>query len=171
MQSNRVQKRLKSYWKMELLNVALVPGGALWLAPPKEWREALALGTAIAPVATLLIVGGLYWRAVYRRTCGDSRAVARMLPIADKAERPALLLIATAAIVIAHALAARGWTPAILASLFLLILAGLEYVNYYHLQLQHFDHLTDLKRLLRARRLRPAHFARDLDAHRKRRRL
>jgi len=39
-------------------------------------------------------------------------------------------------------------------------------VNYYKFQLQNFDHLADFRRLMRDRRIRPSHMARDLADYR-----
>lgn len=59
------------------------------------------------------------------------------------------------------ALRSGGAIPDLVA-LGLAVLAGLEYVNYYHVQLQHFDNAADIKRLLSGRGFRPAHLARAL---------
>ena len=42
------------------------------------------------------------------------------------------------------------------------LLAVLEYVNYYHRQLQHFDNASDWRRLLAGRGFRPSQLSRDL---------
>jgi hypothetical protein len=67
-----------------------------------------------------------------------------------------------------YALWLVGWTTPVIAAAVLILLAALEYVNYYHRQLQHFDCWSDFKRLISTRQLRPSHMARDLAAHRKR---
>ncbi len=164
-----LRKRLGPYWKIELACALLVPAAALIRAPPSELRDSVALGAAIVPVSILLVIGGLYWRAVYRRAKGEKDAVARVLRAADVAERPVLLLLIVAVVAFAVAHTAHGWTPPVIAAAILTTLAGLEYVNYYRVQLQNFDYVPDIKRLLKTRRLRRAHLARDLDAYRKRR--
>jgi hypothetical protein len=45
----------------------------------------------------------------------------------------------------------------------LLLLAVLEYINYYHVQLQHFDHAPDWKRLISGRGFRRSHLAREIE--------
>jgi hypothetical protein len=45
----------------------------------------------------------------------------------------------------------------------------LEYVNYYHRQLQHFDHAADWKRLLAGRGFRVSQMAADLQRLRQKR--
>ena len=44
------------------------------------------------------------------------------------------------------------------------VLAVLEYVNYYHRQLQHFDNREDFRRLLAGKGFRKSWLARDLEA-------
>jgi hypothetical protein len=44
------------------------------------------------------------------------------------------------------------------------ILAALEYVNYYHRQLQHFDNREDFRRLLAGKGFRKSWLARDLES-------
>lgn len=81
------------------------------------------------------------------------------------------LLIAS---LIAAGLAGASWfIPALsvsfgdwVAASILALLAALEYVNYYHRQLQHFDHLADLKRLFSGQGFRKAQMAVDLERHR-----
>jgi hypothetical protein len=48
----------------------------------------------------------------------------------------------------------------------LTVLAMLEYINYYHRQLQHFDNAADLKRLLSGKGFKRSHMARELAAFR-----
>ena len=87
------------------------------------------------------------------------------MPFISKAQIP-LLLLSLIAIAIAILLwvkpnlsASRGdqWTATVAA-----ILAGLEYINYYHRQLQHFDHWPDFKRLVTGKGFRRAQMAVDL---------
>jgi len=74
--------------------------------------------------------------------------------------------------VVAHEIATRSPPFAVerIVALVCLALAVLEYVNYYHIQLQHFDHAADWKRLLAGKGLRPSSMARDLARWRKDRR-
>ena len=64
--------------------------------------------------------------------------------------------------------AQRGLSLSTGAVLVVTILGVLEYVNYYHVQLQHFDNMADWRRLLAGRGFRPAHMARDLATWRRR---
>ena len=46
------------------------------------------------------------------------------------------------------------------------LLAALEYINYYHRQLQHFDNAADFKRLMSGRGFRRSQMAADLERFR-----
>ncbi len=60
----------------------------------------------------------------------------------------------------APGLVTSGWDKGV--ATFSTLMAVLEYVNYYHRQLQHFDHSEDFKRLLSGNGLRPSQMAKDL---------
>jgi hypothetical protein len=149
--------------------MVLLPAVALRFGWPRSAVEAVALGLAIAAAAGLLLVGTLYWRGLDRRLrLGERAAHSRALAFADKAERPLLALAVLASLAFAGALAVSGWAPAVIAAGAMTLLSWLEYVNYYHRQLQHFDNWEDFKRLVTTARLKRAHMARDLTAFRRR---
>ena len=151
---------------MEAANVVLVPVFALilgWPHTPVEW---LAWAVAALACSSLLVVGAIYWFAVSRRLSGDRSLFHRWLVIADKVERPIIVLVTAAALAVAAALAIEGWTAAVIAALVLWLLAVLEYINYYRWQLQHFDNWEDFRRLLSFSRPKRAHSARELAAYR-----
>ena len=159
-------RNFRNYATMEALNVVLVPAIALYLGWPSSAAEAVAMVLAILPTSGLLLVGTVYWNAVDRRLKGDRRPLERACAMAHRAERPLLALIVAAAIATVAAFAMRGWSATVIAALVLTLLAVLEYVNYYKVQLQHFDNLADLRRLFTGR-FRRSHFARDLAAYRR----
>ncbi|CAA9545269.1 MAG: hypothetical protein AVDCRST_MAG23-2480 [uncultured Sphingosinicella sp.] len=163
-----LRKRLGSYWKIELSCAFLVPVAAVMRAPSSEWRESLALGAAILPVSVLLLIGGLYWRGVLKKAQGDRRSYKAVLRAADQAERPLIAAMIVGLITTVVALIFHGWTGPVIAALILVALAGLEFVNYYRIQLQNFDNIADLKRFAHTRRFRRSHLARDLEAFRRR---
>ena len=142
----------------ELPLVALGVFGAGWLT----WLT-------FVPTAALLLVGGLYWRGKLHALEGDRAALYRSLLLADHAQKPLLILSLLAAALVGAELllglpgvtTTDHWAAGIIGAL-----AVLEYVNYYHRQLQHFDNLADFKRLLTGRGLRPAKMAIDLAAWR-----
>jgi hypothetical protein len=90
------------------------------------------------------------------------------LRIADCAEWPVILLLAAAWAAGAIGFAANGMSRPVIAALACSALGTLEYVNYFKLQLQNFDHAPDLKRLLAGKGFRRAHLGRDLAAYRRR---
>ena len=63
-------------------------------------------------------------------------------------------------------IAFKGMTWTNIVAIVLTTLAALEYVNYYHVQLQHFDNGADVRKLLRGAGFRQAHMARDLALYR-----
>ncbi|MEO6581556.1 MAG: hypothetical protein ABIN68_01960 [Sphingomicrobium sp.] len=151
------------YWQMEAANTVFVPGLALALGFPRYWLEAIALILAIVATAGFLVVGTAYWRAVDRRLrLGDAAVTGRALALADRVEEPVLVANGLAIVATVAALISHGWSRSVIAAACLSLLAALEYINYYHRQLQHFDSAADLKRLLTGRGLRIAHMAREL---------
>jgi hypothetical protein len=158
-----------SYALIEAVNVFLVPSAALVMARPTNLIETLLMAVAIGACAGFLIVGAAYWRAVDQRLRRANRPLlTRVLVFADAVEAPLLLLTGAAIIAFIYAVWLIGWTPPVIAAAVLILLAGLEYVNYYHRQVQYFDRWSDFKGLVSTRRLRPSHMARALAAHRKR---
>ncbi len=165
-QGRKSPRNFQSYGTIEAVNVMLVPAMAIYLAPPRNFLDAAVLAAAILPTCGLLIVGAIYWLALARRLRGDRSLFLRWLPIADAAQRPLLALVFLAVVASGAAFLLRGFTGPVIAALVLTSLAALEYVNYYHRQLQHFDNWSDFKKLVTTGRLRPARSARDLAAYR-----
>ena len=145
-----IEKRLGSYWKMEAANVLLLPLGTLYLASALDWQLGLASIAAFVPCCALLAIGAQYWRAKLIQL-REGGAFPQTIGLLAALEWPTLALtVAGLGVVIACWLvpglaASRAdlWTGTIVG-----ILAALEYVNYYHRQVQHFDHASDFKRLL-----------------------
>jgi hypothetical protein len=152
---------------MELLNALTVPGLAVWIGWPRDAIAALLLAAALLPTVALLVIGGLYWRGVAHRTRERSRALPAALKLANRSERSLVALTALALAATFALLLREGASRTMLAAAVSTLLAVLEYVNYYRVQLQHFDNARDLKRLLRGRGFRLAHMARDLAAYRR----
>jgi hypothetical protein len=120
-------------------------------------RNLLVIGTA----AWLLVLAGLY---------GKPAQAAKLIAFCARAEIVSLLLLGAATLAAASAVIAGGWPPRTLAAAGLTLLGWLEYVNYYHWQLQNFDSQIDAKRLAAGRGLRRAHMGRAVRAWRARRR-
>ena len=165
-----VAKRLRWYWQMEAANAVIVPAAALGFVWWAGGAATAAFWVAAIACAMLLVIGALYWRAVLRQIQGASTAFDYWLPRLAAAELTSLLLVSAAAImvVLEFALSGGGWVATRVAAAFLTVLAGLEYVNYYKVQLQHFDNWADFRRLMSGRGFRRAHMARDIAAWRSR---
>jgi hypothetical protein len=161
-----LRQRLGPYWKIEISAALLLPLSVLRIAPPRTIAEGIALALSLLAVALLLLVGGAYWLAVLKRAQGNGALFTTVMRLADVAERPAIALIVSACIASGIALAAHGWSRPVIAAFSCSGLAVLEYVNYYRVQLQHFDRVADFKRLLSGRGFRKAHLRRDLAAFR-----
>ena len=158
----RLQRRLKGYWRFEALNVLLVPAGAVYFASRCDGSLGACSLVALLAASLLLVAGAIYWRAklIELLAGGSADPTVRRL-----AKARAWLLLFTCTAVLAAALSWLGlarsgvdrWVATLAA-----LLAVAEYVNYFHVQLQHFDHWPDLRRLLTGRGFRQAHLARDI---------
>ncbi|MEO7178143.1 MAG: hypothetical protein ABIW83_04810 [Allosphingosinicella sp.] len=165
--TRKLPRDLAGYWRMEAMNIFFVPGIALYFSTPRNRLEAFAFMSAALATAAFLLVGTLYWRGVERRArLGDRGAKTRAIRLADRFERPTLLMAVIAVLLTGWAWSTNGWSPAVIASTALLALTWLEYVNYYHWQLQIFDHAADWRRTIATRRLKRAHMARELERFR-----
>jgi hypothetical protein len=163
--ASKVAARLRGYWKMEAACAALIPLAVLFLTMGRPgWLVAIVL----LPNVLLLAVGAAYWRAKLLRI-EKGRPLAATLRVIAAARRPAMVLTAIACL--ATGAAATGLWPTEVGprrlpiALGLATLAVAEYANYYWRQLQHFDHLADLRRLAREHGFRPSQLRRDLDRH------
>lgn len=154
--------RLTGYWKMEAGNIVLVPAIMLFLA---SGRVGIVSALAILPMMALLAVGAWYWRAklhqIERGISPDDtvkRIAAWNVPLAIASALAAAASIAAWLVPGLAVGTADRWVATIAA-----ILAVLEYINYYHRQLQHFDHMADWKRLLSGGGFRKSQLRQDMD--------
>ncbi len=156
-------QRLDPYWKMEAANVLFVPLLVLWLSDGRlGW---IALVPLLANML-LLGIGALYWRGKVRQVRGEAGDFPALLRGLAAWRRPALLLTLAGGIASLLGWIIPAWSagPADRwAATGCAILAVLEYVNYYHRQLQHFDNREDFRRLLAGRGFRRSWLARDLE--------
>ena len=158
-------KRLDGYWKMELGNVCLVPVCMVLTAYLFEYPLGWLTWFSLVPMCGLLMIGGLYWRAKLLHVQGQRLSMERLLPWVHRMQWP----FAVSSILVL-ALCLTSWVGDNLALSFgdkitasvAATLAVLEYVNYYHRQLQHFDHAADWKRLLGGKGFRESQMATDL---------
>jgi hypothetical protein len=152
---------------MEAANVLLVPAFLLWL---NQWQISVITVAPMAATTLLLVIGALYWRGKVRQLRGNGGDFAGLLRTISVWQRPALVLT-----LMGCGMAGIGWLfPAWSTGLAdrniatgCAILAVLEYVNYYHRQLQHFDNREDFQRLLAGKGFRKSWLSRDLEALRK----
>ena len=150
-----------------MLFVPLLAATMIWQAGDTPDRAAV-LGAAAC--AFLLIIGAAAWRLALARLDGQGALATRLLAFCAGAQLPSLLLLAVATLASGHAIATLNWPPRTIAAVALTSLGWLEYVNYYHWQLQNFDSAIDLKRLFAGRGLRRAHLGRAVKAWRAQRR-
>lgn len=161
--AGRVAKRLKTYWQLEAANVLLLPAMVLFIVWGSGGTPDLTLAVALLANMVLLVIGACYWRIALLRIQGDTRPFERWLPRLAAAEPAALALTVLTVAVTAYDLATGdGWSPQRIASVAMTTLAVLEYVNYYRVQLQYFDHAPDFAGLLKRKTLKRAHMARDI---------
>jgi hypothetical protein len=162
--NNKVKliKRLDPYWKLEAFNAVAIPLAMVFLSKGSMgWISILA----ILPMVLLLIVGAVYWRAKVIQLQKTQYDLSAILAKIAAVRLPILILTGFGSLA-----AIAGWLlPGIAISLADTIcssvaasLAILEYVNYYHRQLQHFDNVADFKRLITGKGFRPSQMARDL---------
>ena len=164
----RLKRNFAAYAQMEAFNVVMVPALAIWIGWPRTLVEGLALAATLVAVAGLLVVGTIYWRAVDRRLkLRDRAGFRRAMRFADQAERPMITATALAVIMTIVVLASAGPSRSAMVTAVMCLLAVLEYVNYYHFQLQIFDNLPDFRRFVATGRLKKSHMARDLTAFRR----
>jgi hypothetical protein len=162
---DRIKDRLRWYGPVEMLNAALLPAFmAGWC-----WFEGQAIGwlfvLTCVPMCLLLLLGGQYWRVKLLQLEGNGAAMRRFLPLADRCQPVMFALCAIALIAAMLSWLDIGIGKSLgerIAASIAATLAALEYVNYYHRQLQHFDHAPDFKRLLAGKGFRPSQMAVDL---------
>lgn len=168
--AHRSPRDFAGYAQLEALNIVLVPGIVLWFGCPRTMGEGVVLGSAILATIGFLAIGALYWRGVAERLrTANGSALHTAVQTADRWERPLIAVVVLASVLAIGGAAVFGWTGAIIAAGLLTTLAWLEYVNYYHWQLQNFDRMADYRRLIATRRVRRSHMARHLAKHRERR--
>ncbi len=164
MRSSRmyIRRRLRSLRSLELINVVLVPGALLllWRGSAESWVARLP---ALAAVAFLLVQGGLYWQAKGTAVAGGSRFLPAEIRRIYKALKGLNQVLLTLLAVYLGVLLLSGWSDRgdLAWGVGLTVFAVLEYVNYFHWQLSH-DQTSDLRYLLRWRRLRESPLASDL---------
>lgn len=158
----KLLRRLKPYYKMEAANVVFVPAAAcvaVWAYGSGSISPAMV--AAMAATSFLLVVGTIAWKVVVDGLEGNPDTARRWVPRLAAARWPAAALILLAFCLTGEEAyrTLPEWTGSLIAAAVLVVLAVLEYVNYYHYQLQHFDHAADFARLLSGRGFRRSHLS------------
>jgi hypothetical protein len=161
MKRSAVQNRLRHYWKIEAANVIAVPTVGAIAVLRFGGRIDLLMVIAALAMSSLLVVGTMTLRAHFQMSEGNCQAMAEFVPIAAKLQRPMAVLSALAVLSAAFAIwRDAGFAPSSIATFVFALLATLEYINYFVVQLQHFDHGADFRRLISGRGFRRSHLAR-----------
>ena len=156
----RLKRRLTSYWKLEAANVVILPALAVTLVLRAGDEVSLPVVIGLSAASLLLIVGAAAWRMALAELDGDHTLVRRLLPWLAEVRWPTLVLSGVAVLAAsAEIWADGGWSPSAIAASISAALAALEWVNYYRVQLQHFDHMADLRRLVSGHGFREAYLA------------
>lgn len=154
---------------MEAGNVLALPAmgwAMLWSGGIAPDAAAIA---GMATCSLVLVIGAAAWRLALAGLDGDAALAQRLTAACAYAEWPCVLVLVIATAMAAASVLDAGWRPNSFAAAGFTGLGWLEYVNYYHLQLQNFDSTIDLKRLQAGRGLRRAHLGRAVRAWRARR--
>lgn len=161
-------RRLRNYWKLEAANAVLVPLVALYLVRNSGGAVTVPLLLSIAAFSFLLGIGALTLRMMYRSACGRADATG-VLPVLIGLRWPAIGLCVAAAVAVGIEWVNDGpvLSARFVATNILFLLAVIEYVNFYHVQIQHFDHAADWKRLVSGRGFRRSYLARAIERHRR----
>ncbi|HRD30515.1 MAG TPA: hypothetical protein PLB31_12860 [Fimbriimonadaceae bacterium] len=163
----KLRRRLRPYYKMEAANVVLVPliaCVAVLADPAGVIRPAMI--AAMVATSFLLVVGTIAWKMVVDGLEGNRATERTWVPRLDAARWPSLALILIALVLTGMEAAQTlpAWPGSLIAAKILVVLAILEYINYYHYQLQHFDHAADFARLMSGRGFRRSHLSRAIAA-------
>ena len=164
--SAKLKRRLSGYWKMEAGNVVILPVFLFFVAKMNLSWVSIA---GIVPMMLLLVIGAVYWRAKLKQLESRSSPFTATMGVISRLQAPAMLLT-----VLGLGALLFGWLrPEHFSgerdrwvATFAAIMALLEYINYYHRQLQHFDHGPDFRRLLAGKGLKASQVAKDLKTYR-----
>ena len=164
-----LRKRLDSYWRLELLCAAWIPATAVFLLVTFNQKIGPVCILCSVPTVAMLLVGGWYWRTRHCALNGDDRIFKKAIPWIARLQLPLIIavLLATVVCVVDVTFARISLsTGDRIVAVVMTVMAVLEYINYYHRQLQHFDHYPDFLRLVTGNGFRRSHMSRDLRRHR-----
>ena len=166
--ADSLSRRLGSYWKMERACAFIFPPLAFAWGRPDSLIAASVLTLALVACCSLLWVGASYWRAVWVMLAPGETSMDATLSMAQR-WKPFCLAATILSLSVSIAnIQSTGASRSAIVALGFSVLAVLEYINYYHVQLQNFDHGPTFRRFLARRTFPPAHLAKDLKAFRER---
>jgi arginine exporter protein ArgO len=167
---DKLLKRLNLYWKLEASNILLVPAMAFGLVLFAKAQLSISMFITAAATSFLLWIGTIAWYIVFHELNNNPKPKQKWIPTLAKLQWPSLALVVVAIIsVFCEAfkiLPSTSSNASLIAASILAVLALLEYINYYHFQLQHFDHAPDFLRLISGRGFRKSHLAKQIAAFR-----
>ncbi len=159
----KLLKRLSSYWQLEALNVIFVPALTAILVIQANDNISWPLGLSMVACSSLLIVGAIVWRLKFDELQKKVEFESFIIPWLDRVKFPSLwLCLATIPAALYDFMHHGRWSPSVIATTALAALSILEWINYYAIQLQHFDHIDDFKRLIKGKGFRESHLAKAL---------
>ncbi len=150
-------RRLATYWKIEAGNAVLIPAIAVYFVLRSGSTITLALVLSGLACSFLLVIGTVVLRMMLRKARDEPDATKDRIALLAWMRWPAIGLCVAAAVALGAQCIADGvqLDARFVAPAILLLLAVLEYINYYHFQLQHFDHAPDWQRLVSGPRFPP----------------
>jgi hypothetical protein len=155
-----ISRRLRSYWILEAGCAIALPLMGFVLVEQAGDRVGVATAIAMFAASGLLVIGALCWRMALASATGDRRLADRLMALLKPSRTPArMMALIGGCAAIVEAATEGGFTPSAIAALTFGGLAILEYVNYFEVQLQHFDHLPDFKRLMAGKGFRKPYLA------------
>ena len=148
-----------------------VPGLAVWGVIKSGNTISFSLIVAMAAACFMLLIGTFALRIKLETVKARRSFGQRWLPWLSQAQWPALVMVIAAVVGAAFQLWVDGRRSGVaIATVACSLLAVLEYINYYHVQLQNFDHMPDLKRFMAGGGFRESHLAKALRSFRARKR-
>ena len=162
-------RRLSHYWKVEAANIVAVPSLVVWAVKKSGNTISFPLIVAMAAACFMLLIGTFALRIQLETAKGRRSFGQRWVPWLSQAQWPALVMVVAAVAGAGSQLWVDGRRSGVaIATVVCCLLAVLEYINYYHVQLQNFDHMPDLKRFMAGGGFRESHLAKALRSFRAR---
>lgn len=166
MSKQKLIKRLKSYYPMEKLHAFVTfPFIAIYLLLKNSFSDILFLLYGLLICIVILIQGQHYWKLKLYRLLNKSFNQEKNITIFKKCKKLNVWLIACIPIVFGIQISLNNWRiipeNLMLWAILVNIFGVLEHINYYVYQLM-IDNSSDVKYLIRNKKLKIASLAKDL---------